>query len=129
MDKGARVVSSAVLGLDMETVIVNGLAYVVFPPTIKKICGAAYWLSKLTPDGKDSFKDLLEAMKDMDSASKALSWFINGDESLADALSEGTVAEVADGLEKSLSLIGTSNFMRLSALSRSVCRLTANTKV
>lgn len=128
MDKGAKIVSSAVLGLDMETVLVAGEVYVVTPPTIARICGAAYWLADLRGEGKDTLSDLLACMRDIDKAAKALSWFVAGDETLYGKFREARLQEVVEGIAVCLGMVSTANFMMLSALSRSVCGLTANTK-
>lgn len=119
-----KVVTSAMLGLDGETIIVNGKAYYVLPPTIKKIAGMGYYLSDFGDEERIS--DFIRKSGKVEDAARALSWLIQGDESLFDELSEGTLDEVCDGLETGINLIGTGNFLRLSALSKSVRSLTAN---
>ena len=42
----AKTVSSAILGMDVEIVMVNNKRYVLHPPTIAKIAGGGYWLSQ-----------------------------------------------------------------------------------
>ena len=74
MEKASKIVSAAVLGKDFETVFVNGKAYVIHPPTIHKIAGAGYYLSDLK-DGI-TVMDMLRSLKDVDTASRALSWLI-----------------------------------------------------
>ena len=119
----AKIVNSAILGLDFKAIIVAGKMYVITPPTIKKLAGAGYWLSDI---GKgESIKDVLLSLNDAEKFAKALSWFINGDESLSDELSNGTLDELADGLEAAYSLLSTKDFLRLSALARNVASLTA----
>lgn len=126
MSKAAKVVSSAILGMDFETIMVNGKPYVIMPPTIHKIAGAGNYLSDLG-DG-ESIKALLLSMKNIESASKALSCLIQGDESLIEELSQGTMEEVVNGLEIALSLISAENFYKLSALTKNVEKLTAKQK-
>ena len=123
MEKGAKLVSSAILGIAFETVIINGKVYMIYPPTIKKIAGAGMYLSNLG-EGK-SAQDVLETLKDVKNACSALSWFIAGDESLVDELAEGTLEEVVEGLSKAISLMGIENFIRLSSSARSVRTLIA----
>ena len=122
---GIKLVSSEVLGVAGDTVIVNGKAYYLSPPTIRKIAGAGLYLSDLIGE---NLSEMIHSMKDLGNAAKALSWFIAGNESLAEELSEGTVAEVTDGLETAVMMLGIENFPRLSALSQSVGRLIAHTK-
>ena len=120
----AKIVSSAILGMDFKVVIVNGKSYIVTPPTIKKIAGAAYWLSDVK-DGKN-IKELLASINNVEPLAHALSWFIQGNDSLFEELSNGTLNEVIDGLESAYSLLSTKNFLRLSVLAKNVASLTAN---
>lgn len=119
-----KLVNGAILGFDGEPVEVNGKVYIIKPPTIAKIVGGMFWLSDLVD--VHSFGDVFNVLKDMDKAAKALSWFINGDESLAEELSDGTLEEVVSAIEKSISLVSAENFTRLLTLARNVARLTAN---
>lgn len=119
----AKIVSSAILGMDFRVVIVNGKSYIVTPPTIKKIAGAAYWLSDIK-DGKN-IRELLASINNVEPLAHALSWFIGGDDSLYEELTNGTLTEVIDGLDASYSLISTRDFLRLSALAKNVASLTA----
>lgn len=119
----AKIVSSAILGMDFKVVIVNGKSYIVTPPTIKKIAGAAYWLSDVK-DGKN-MRELLASINNVEPLAHALSWFIQGNDSLFEELSNGTLDEVIDGLESAYSLLSTKNFLRLSVLAKNVASLTA----
>ena len=122
---GVKLVSSEILGVAGDTVIVNGKAYYLSPPTIRKIAGAGLYLSDLTGE---NLSEMIRSMKGLGNAAKALSWFIAGNESLADELSDGTLQEVTDGLEAAVMMLGIENFPKLSALSQSVGRLIAHTK-
>ena len=119
----AKIVSSAILGMDFKVVIVNGKSYIVTPPTIKKIAGAAYWLSDIK-EGKN-IKELLASINNVEPLAHALSWFIQGNDSLFEELSNGTLDEVIDGLESAYSLLSTKNFLKLSVLAKNVASLTA----
>lgn len=123
MSKGAKIVDSAILGMDLRSVVVNGKAYMIQPPTIARIAGAGYYLSGF--DEVKDVKDIFNSLKDIGNAAKALSWFINGDESLSEELSKGTLEEVILALETAYSLISVENFSRLSVLTRNVSSLTA----
>ena len=123
MEKASKIVSAAVLGKDFETVFVNGKAYVIHPPTIHKIAGAGYYLSDLK-DGI-TVMDMLRSLKDVDTASLALSWLIQGDETLHEELSHGTFDEVIVALATGLSMISAENFYKLSVLAKNVALLTA----
>ena len=125
MEKGADLVSKAILGLESQTIVINGEPYFIKPPTIKRIAGAALSLSNL--DG-DSFADILSMMKDLEGASRALSWFVVGDESLVEKFSNATLREVTDGLAVAISMLGIKDFQKLSDLSKSVRHLIANQK-
>lgn len=120
--EGSRIVSAAIVGYDSESVMVAGRHYFIKPPTIKKIAGMAYWLSNLK---LDEATNIILAMKDLECAAKALSFLISGDESLSNELSNGTIQEVSDALEKGLKLIDPKNFTTLSVLTRNVSLLTA----
>jgi len=123
MSEASKIVSSAILGIDGVTVVVAGNAYYIPPPTILRIAGAACHLSAF--DGMKSVSDALHTMRDLTEVAKALSYFIIGDESLADELCHGTMQEVISALEGAMSLIDVGNFSRLSVWTRSVSSLTA----
>lgn len=72
--------------------------------------------------------DMLRSLKDVGSASRALSFFIQGDESLYDELSQGTLDEVVEALAIAVSMISVENFFKLSALAKNVALLTAKQK-
>lgn len=122
--KAAKVVSAALLGLDGRTVLVGGHAYHIMPPTMKRIAQAAYYLSDM--EEAESLKGLLMSIGNPEPMCKALSCFIHGDESLCEALKEGTMEEIVTALETAYSLVSVENFWRLSALARNVANLTAN---
>lgn len=123
-NSAAKIVSSAILGMDFKVVIVNGKSYVIAPPTIKKLAGASYWLSDIK-DG-NSIRELLISINNIDSLAHALSWFIQGNDNLYEELSNGTLDEVVDGLDTAYSLLSVKNFLKLSTLVRNVTSLTAN---
>lgn len=124
----AKTVSSAILGLDIKVVLVNDKRYVIKPPTIDKIAGGAYWLSTFDREGKDSIDEIIMAMTDIVPVSKALSWMIQGDESLEEELRKGTLEENVVGLCTAYSMVDTKNFTMLSALARNVGKLIAKPK-
>ncbi len=122
----AEIVNGAIIGMDFKTVIINGKAYTISPPTIHKISGAGYFLAKVYEG--NSLQDLCLSLKDIKCASDALSWLIKGDNSLSEELSQATIEEVVSGLEIALSLISTENFYKLSVLAKNVKMLTAKQK-
>lgn len=124
----AKTVSSAILGMDVEIVMVNNKRYVLHPPTIAKIAGGGYWLSQFDRKDKDSIDAVIKAMTDIMPVAKALSWMIQGDDSLADELAQGTLDENIYALCKAYSLVNTQNFTMLSALARNVGKLIAKPK-
>ena len=124
---GADLVGNALLGKESKTVIVGGKPYFIKPPTIRKIAGAGVALGDFA-SSEGSFGDILKAMQDTEKAARALSWFIQGDESLTEQLMEGTLEQVVDGLAVAVSMLGIEDFQKLSGLSRSVRRLIANPK-
>ena len=123
MSNAAKIVSSAVLGLDFKTVIVNGKAYIITPPTIRRIAGASYCLS-----GKgegQSIREYLMSVEGIESLACALSWFIAGDDRLSEELKDGTFDEVVDALDEAYSLISIQSFRKLLDLEMNVSSLTA----
>ena len=119
----AKIVSSAILGMDFKVIVVNNKSYVLTPPTIKKIAGASYYLSDI--DKGNTIRELLLTINNAESISHALSWFIKGDDSLFEELSKGTMNEIVDGLDTAYSLISTDSFLKLSVLAKNVANLTA----
>ena len=124
MEKNAsKIINAAVLGKDFETVFVNGNVYVIHPPTIHKIAGAGYYLCDLKE--AVTVMDMLRSLKDVEMASRALSWLIQGDENLCEELSAGTFDAVVDALATGLSMVSAENFYKLSVLAKNVATLTA----
>lgn len=119
-----KIVNSAILGLDYKSVLINGKVYIITPPTIAKIAGSAYFLADLNTDNGNVFK----LLSDIGQAAKALSFFIKGDESLYEELSNGTLDELVDGLSAAYSLVSTENFIKLSVLAKNVGKLTAKAR-
>lgn len=123
---GAKMIASAILGLDYKMVIVNDKSYIMEPPTIAKIAGATYWLCEYG-DGK-TLRDILMSLSKAENLTKALSWMIQGDDRLSEELAQGSLTEVVAGIEAGFSMIEATNFMRLSALQRSARLLVAKPK-
>lgn len=124
MEKNAsKIINAAILGKDFETVFVNGNVYVIYPPTIHKIAGAGYYLCDLKE--AVTVMDMLRSLKDVEMASRALSWLIQGDENLCEELSAGTFDEVVEALATGLSMVSAENFYKLSVLAKNVALLTA----
>ena len=96
MSKASKLVAGALLGEDSVTIMVNGKTYCISPPTIIKLVKAAKYLDSFE-EGK-SLVEILGMLKDLGNACKALSVFIQGDESISDELSKGTLEELANAL-------------------------------
>ena len=123
----AKLVSSAILGLDGETVVVGGKVYFVYPPTIKKLALAAYHLSDL--GNGETLRDIIQEMSNAEGAAKALSCLIQGDEGLAEDFNNSPYSEVVEALEVALSMLSAQSFCKLSALARNVRSLTAKQRL
>lgn len=119
--------ASAVLGIDTKNVIINDKAYIVEPPTIRRLAGAGYYLADLQPKEDCSAVDVLRLLG-TDNAAHALSWFIAGNESLTEEFLDAPYDEVVLGLETAYSLVATENFLKLSTLARNVAGLIARQK-
>lgn len=126
MGNASKIVNAAVFGKDFETVFVNGNAYVIHPPVIHKIAGMGYYLSDLKEG--DTILDMFHSLKDISVASHALSCLIQGDDSLSEELSKGTLDEVVEALATGFSMISAENFYKLSVLAKNVAQLTAKQK-
>lgn len=123
MSKASKLVAGALLGEDSVTIMVNGKTYCISPPTIIKLVKAAKYLDSFE-EGK-SLVGILGMLKDLGNACKALSVFIQGDESISDELSKGTLEEVVNGLQTAYSLISIKDFQTLSILAKSAARMIA----
>ena len=123
MNQGAKIVSESIIGSDFRTVIVNGKSYTVYPPTIHKLSGAISYLS----DVKDaeSMREILLSLGESEAYSKALSWLIDGDESLSEELAKGTYEENVNALDEALSMIDSKVFLTAVSLARNVSLLAA----
>lgn len=123
MSKASKLVADAILGEDSVTIMVNGKTYCISPPTIIKLVKAAKYLNSFE-EGK-TLAEVLGMLKNLYDACKALSIFIQGDESISDELSKGTFEEVGNGLQTAYSLISIKDFQTLSILAKSAARMIA----
>lgn len=123
MSKASKLVADAILGEDSVTIMVNGKTYCISPPTIIKLVKAAKYLDSFE-EGK-TLAEVLGMLKNLDDTCKALSVFIQGDESISDELSKGTLEEVVNGLQTAYSLISIKDFQTLSILAKSAARMIA----
>lgn len=123
MSKASKLVADAILGEDSVTIMVNGKTYCISPPTIIKLVKAAKYLNSFE-EGK-TLAEVLGMLKNLYDACKALSIFIQGDESISDELSKGTFEEVVNGLQTAYSLISIKDFQTLSILAKSAARMVA----
>ncbi|WP_307759038.1 hypothetical protein [uncultured Mediterranea sp.] len=127
MNTGAKIISESIIGMDFRTVIVGGKSYTVYPPTIHKLAGAISHLSNI--QDAESLRDVLLSLGDSEAYSKALSWLITGDESLSDELSHGTMDEVVDALDETLSMIDSKVFLKAVSLAKNVSLLAAKPRL
>ena len=123
MSKASKLVADAILGEDSVTIMVNGKTYCISPPTIIKLVKAAKYLNSFE-EGK-TLAEVLGMLKNLYDACKALSIFIQGDESISDELSKGTFEEVVNVLQTAYSLISIKDFQTLSILAKSAARMIA----
>ena len=129
MNQAAKVISSAVLGTDVEVIIVDSKRYVIQSPTIHRISGAISCLSSAGLSEGATVKEILLALEDVPGAcAKALSVFIKGDENLAKELQRGTFEEIVDGLETAISMISAQVFFKAVSLAKNVASLAAKPK-
>ena len=127
MNTGAKIISESIIGMDFRTVIVGGKSYTVYPPTIHKLAGAISHLSNI--QDAESLRDVLLSLGDSEAYSKALSWLIAGDESLNEELSQGTLDEVVDALDETLSMIDSKVFFKAVSLAKNVSLLAAKPRL
>ncbi len=126
MNKAAKEVGAAIMQMDFRTVVVGGKAYTVMPPTIDKIAGAGYYSSGAKDGG--SIKEVIASLADAKLWAHALSWIIEGNDSLYETFCKADVNELVDALVEALSLISAENFLKLLVLMRNVAKLTAKPK-
>lgn len=124
---GANLVASAIIGNDFKTIIVNNKAYVIKAPTIHIIAGAMCHLSDVGEG--ETIQDIVKTLANLESATKALSWFIQGDDALSEELSKGSFDELVNGIDTAISFISAENFIKLSVLVKNVQKLIAKPKL
>lgn len=127
MNQGAKIVSESIIGSDFRTVIVGGKSYTVYPPTIHKLSGAISHLSNV--QDAESLREVLLSLGNSEAYSKALSWLINGDESLSEELSKGTYEENVNALDVAFSMIDSKVFLKAVSLAKNVSLLTAKPRL
>lgn len=124
--EGAKLVASAILGLDYRVLIINSKAYTLYPPTIGKLAAAAYWLADMGEGS--SLNEILRCLSKSDNLAHAMSHLIEGNDDLYEELKDAKMDELVSGIETAFSMIDVSNFIKLSALQRSASLLIAKPK-
>lgn len=124
--EGDKLVSEAITGNDYRTVIVNNKSYTVKSPTIYRLAGAGKYLSEF--GSEETLSDIFKSINNTGKLCNALSWLINGDDSLANELSQGTFDEIVEALVESYSLISIQNFLMLSSLAKNVGGMIAKSR-
>lgn len=126
MNEAAKIVSASIVGADVTSAVVNGKAYAIHPPTIHKLAGAGVYLSEF--GNEETLGDVIKSINSSDKLAHALSWLINGDDSLFNELAEGTFDELVEAVSGAYSLVSLENFMKLSTLAKNVSGLIAKQK-
>lgn len=126
MNEAAKIVSASIVGADVTSAVVNGKAYAIHPPTIHKLAGAGVYLSEF--GNEETLGDVIKSINSSDKLAHALSWLINGDDSLFNELAEGTFDELVEAVSGAYSLVSLENFMKLSTLAKNVSGLIAKRK-
>ena len=126
MNKGAKVISQSIIGNDFRTIIVNKKGYTIYPPTIHSLSNAISYLCDVREG--ETLREILLSLADLKYYAHALSWFINGDDSLFEELSKGTYEECVNGVEEAISMIDVSVFQKAVGLAKIVSLLAATPK-
>ena len=126
MNKGAKVISQSIIGNDFRTIIVNKKGYTIYPPTIHSLSNAISYLCDVREG--ETLREILISLADLKYYAHALSWFINGDDSLFEELSKGTYEECVNGVEEAISMIDVSVFQKAVGLAKNVSLLAATPK-
>ena len=126
MNKGAKVISQSIIGNDFRTIIVNKKGYTIYPPTIHSLSNAISYLCDVREG--ETLREILLSLADLKYYAHALSWFINGDDSLFEELSKGTYEECVNGVEEAISMIDVSVFQKAVGLAKNVSLLAATPK-
>lgn len=125
-NKGAKLVADAIIGLDVRTCIVGGKVYVIHPPTIKKLAGAAHYLDGIA--NADSVHAVLCNQANIENIAHAFSWIVNGDDSLFEQVAHGAFDELVEGIELAYSMLSPQGFLKLSHLAKNVAMMIAQPK-
>lgn len=126
MNEAAKIVSASIVGTDVTSAVVNGKAYAIHPPTIHKLAGAGVYLSEFGDE--ETLGGVIKSINSSDKLAHALSWLINGDDSLFNELAAGTFDELVEAVSGAYSLVSLENFMKLSTLAKNVSGLIAKQK-
>ncbi|MFC2381379.1 MAG: hypothetical protein ACFNOJ_02960 [Prevotella nigrescens] len=89
------------------------------------MAGAISSLSNVEFKEDGTLKDMIMSGKDVEAYSRALSWFIKGDLSISEDLSEGTMVEVIDALSSVFDMIGINPFLKAASLTKNASLLAA----
>lgn len=118
---GVNLITSSILGLDMETLFIGEKVYTIHPPTVRTLAGVIHSLKQVEGE---TIKEIIMGA-DLEGLCKALSWFTAGNESLSETFMDCPLKQVQEGVIKGFSLIDPQNFIKLSALQRNVRSLIA----
>lgn len=125
MNKAAKLVSSGVVGANIQFVEVNGTMYPVKPPTINRVAGAVACLSGLALNDGKTIRDVLNIQENAREYARALSFLIQEDYELTDELAKGTYDEVIEALDTAFGMISGRSFSIAASLTKSASALVA----
>lgn len=126
MNKAVELVAKAVLGMEDMQVIVGGKTYRISPPTIRTIASVGNALSSLDVDkDTESVLDVFMNLKEIGQAAEALSYLIEGNDSLTERFKDCPMTEVVGALCQGFEMIDVRNFTALLGLTKSVQSLIA----
>lgn len=119
-------IADAITGKDFQMVRVRNKVYALFPPTIKKLALAIGCLADM-PDCQ-TLKEILITFGKGEKIAEALSYLIEGNDTLKDEFCECTIAELVPALDKALSMVDVTPFSRAVNLAKSVAKMAVNPK-
>ncbi len=134
----SELITGSLIGNDFKTVILNAKAYTIKPPSIKIICRAVYYFSKIDFEDKEqtALSVIGQIPKNANHITKGLSYLIAGESKLwkwkayfiERELKSATPEELYGALIAATNLMGANDFFQCAVLLKSVANQTARSK-
>lgn len=132
MDKAAKVVSDAILGIDVKYISLHGKVFSVKPPSLKTVLMAIHHLSEVdVADNQNVLSVLFNQEKSVKALARAIAIILRGGDGIGTwwlarwIMRNTSFKEVKEVFEQVIPLLGGADFFAIASLSKNCRKIAA----